>query len=156
MRISCKCQYSDWFLPTSDENAGIDPFSNFNQIWPNKTFGNWSRDLDLSCVTGPNAKYKKVWIVGTSETRHLFEHLCFSIHNTTEVKPIDKFIGFSQCQNFYFVNMCYEGGQCGCDFIPILLNNYESDLSTNSSVLHAACMRSIFRMLSFGRLSFYK
>ena len=116
-------------LPTNDEKAGIDPFSSFNQIWASKTFGNWSRDLDLSCVTGPNAKYKKVWIVGTSESRHLFEHICFAIENTTGFKPLDKGDAFSQCHNFYYVSMCSEGGQCGCDFIPTLLNNYESDLS---------------------------
>ena len=46
-------------LSISDDKAAIDPLSSFNQIWANKTFGNWSRDLDLSCVTGPNAKYKK-------------------------------------------------------------------------------------------------
>ena len=72
---------------------------------------------------------RKVWIVGTSETRHLFEHLCFAIQNATMLERLSMNTTFSQCQNFYFVSMCYEGGQCGCDFIPILLNNYESDLS---------------------------
>ena len=67
-------------LPTNDEKAGIDPFSSFNQIWASKTFGNWSRDLDLSCVTGPNAEQ-------TSSSRNFTCSAvknCFSISSSHE------------------------------------------------------------------------
>jgi hypothetical protein len=93
-------------------------------LWENHTLQGLSREFDLSCYH--SAHFRKIWIVGTSESRRLFDHICSAISNTsTDVAPLDKKTTYSQCGNVYFVNMCQ--WYCGCDFTPFL--NSQPDLS---------------------------
>lgn len=91
----------------------------------------------LKCFN--SSPYKKFWIVGTSESRMIFQQMCIALGKTINTRlgngtrvqneaipPIDKRTMYANCGNINFVNMCQFG--CGCKFLPHL-NEIEPDLS---------------------------
>ena len=98
-------------------------------FWDNYTLRGLPREFDLSCYH--SAPFQKIWIVGTSESRELFHHICSAISDTPPV--LDKKTMHGQCGNIYFVNTCQ--WDCGCDFTPFF--NSEPDLSRQ--LVSASC-----------------
>lgn len=98
-------------------------------FWENHTLRGLARDFDLSCYH--SAQFQKIWIVGTSESRQLFYHMCSAISDTPPV--LDKTTMRGQCGNLYFINTCQ--WYCGCDFTPFLQS--EPDLS--GQLISASC-----------------
>jgi hypothetical protein len=98
--------------------------------------------------------YDKIWIVGTSESRNLFDQLCAAISKPGGgdiPSPLDKKVMYSQCGSFYFVNMCQWG--CGCNFIPELLR-MEQDLSNQLISVSCGLHSEVLEDWSFYEKSF--
>lgn len=79
-------------------------------MWEKHIVRGLSRDFNLSCYHA--AQFKNIWIVGTSESRRLFDHICSAIFSTTPI--LEKTTMTSQCGNIHFVNTCQ--WDCGCNF----------------------------------------
>ena len=100
------------------------PHDGVSPVWGNRIILDLPREIDL-CYH--SASYRKIWIVGTSESRRLFDHVCAAISSKslTGITPLDKRTTHSRCKNMYFVNTCQWG--CGCDFSPFFKS--EPDLT---------------------------
>jgi len=114
-------------MATDDTNAMQrgDPI-----LWEKHTLWGLSRDFNLSCYHA--ARFKEIWIVGTSESRRLFDHICSAIFSTTSI--LEKTTMTSQCGNIHYVNMCQWG--CGCNFTTFF-DSLESDRS--GRLISASC-----------------
>lgn len=99
-------------------------------LWEKHTLRGLSRDFNLSCYHA--AQFKKIWIVGTSESRRLFDHICSAIFSTTSI--LEKTAMTSQCGNIHYVNTCQ--WDCGCNFTTFF-DSLESDRS--GQFISASC-----------------
>ena len=98
-------------------------------FWDNYTLQGVPRDFDLSCYH--SAPFRKIWIVGTSESRELFYHICSAISDTPPV--LDKKTMHGQCGSLYFVNTCQ--WDCGCDFASF----FDSEPDLSGQLVSASC-----------------
>jgi len=103
--------------------------ANESVLWGKHALQGISREFDLSCYR--SAQFRKIWIVGTSESRRLFDHICSAISNTQSV--LNKTIMHGQCGNVYFVNTCQ--WYCGCDFTPF----FDSQPDLAGQLISASC-----------------
>ena len=108
------------------------PHDGVFSLWGNRTILDLPKEIDLSCYH--SASYRKIWIIGTSESRRLFDHVCAAISsNPADIAALDKRTTHSQCKNVYFVNTCQWG--CGCDFRPF----FESEADLTGQFVSLSC-----------------